>query len=204
MSTSDPRSDVELLRASARDADAFGVFYLRHARAVADYFTKRAGDRGLVADLTSETFAQAFASRRRYRDTGAAATGWLFTIARRQLNEFYRTQRVSAKYRGRLGISTDRSIDDLDRVDELDQLRQLQPCLDALLGLVSEPAAEAVVLRIGHGLSYQAVAEQLGCSPGAARVRVSRALHTIHEHLDETNQQDTPAPTGGHQPQGED
>jgi DNA-directed RNA polymerase specialized sigma24 family protein len=68
---------------------------------------------------------------------------------------------------------------------------------------VSEPTAEAVVLRIGHGLSYQAVAEQLGCSPGAARVRVSRALHTIHEHLDGATLQDAPAPTGGQMPRGE-
>ncbi len=202
MSTHDPRSDAELLRASAHDADAFGAFYLRHARPVADYFARRAGDRALVADLTSETFAEAFASRRRYRDTGASAAGWLFTIARRQLNEFYRTQRISAKYRNRLGVPTDYNTDEFDRVEEIDHLRQLQPRLEALLNLLSEPAAEAVVLRIGHGLPYQAVGAQLGCSPSAARVRVSRALHTMHEHLDRVDGSQAPAPEGGHASQG--
>ena len=43
---------------------------------------------GPAADLTAETFAAAHASCKRFRDVGAPAQAWLFTIAPRQLSHF--------------------------------------------------------------------------------------------------------------------
>ncbi len=42
----------------------------------------------------AETFAQAFASRRRFRDRGLGATGWLYGIARHLLARYFRTGAV--------------------------------------------------------------------------------------------------------------
>lgn len=178
----DPRSDARLLRDSARDADAFGVFYDRHSSSVVGYFARRTTDSALTADLTSETFAEAFASRRRYRDTGAPATAWLFTIAARQLNEFFRRERVSATYRSRLGIVV-AAEDDFDRIDDVDEYERWLPSLRGGLAMLSGPSADAVTLRIGEGWSYQQLGDHLGCTPGAARVRVSRALHDLQNQL---------------------
>lgn len=183
MSIKDARSDARLLSDSARDADAFGVFYDRHAREVSSYFTHRTADAVLAADLTAETFAQAFASRRRYRDTGDPATAWLYTIATRQLNEFFRKERVSTKYRNRLGLRLILVADDFDRVDDLDELRQRLPALRHALSCLTATSAEAVMLRVGHGWSYTQLAEHLECTPGSARVRVSRALHDLEHQL---------------------
>ena len=183
MSITDPRSDARLLRDSARDADAFGVFYDRHARDVASYFSRRTTDRALAEELTAETFAQAFANRRRYRNTGDAATAWLFTIAVRQLNDFFRRERVSTKYRDRLGLDASRPSDDFERVDDADEMRRRLPALSQALSELTDTSAEAVTLRVGHGWSYADLAGHLGCSPAAARVRVSRALHQLEQHL---------------------
>ncbi len=90
----DHRSDADLLRAAARDPQAFGVFYDRHADAVLAFFARRTADAQTAADLTAETFAQAFASRRRYRDTGAPASAWLYAIARHQLSYWLRREAV--------------------------------------------------------------------------------------------------------------
>jgi RNA polymerase sigma-70 factor (ECF subfamily) len=64
------RSDAELLRASAAEPEAFGVFYDRHAAAVLAFLARRTGCPQLAADLTAETFAAAFVSRRRFWDDG--------------------------------------------------------------------------------------------------------------------------------------
>ena len=187
MDNDDPRSDSQLLRDSTRQADAFGVFYDRHARDLGTFFVRRTADHALAADLTSETFAQAFAHRRRYRDTGHPATSWLYTIAVRQLNEYFRQQRVSAKYRNRLGIDVGVPADDFEAVDDLDELNRRLPDLQLAFGALSSKSAEAVNLRIGHGWSYQRVAQQLDCSPAAARVRVSRALTDLEQQLNSTS-----------------
>ena len=176
MDNDDPRSDSQLLRDSTRQADAFGVFYDRHARDLGTFFVRRTADHALAADLTSETFAQAFAHRRRYRDTGHPATSCLYTIAVRQLNEYFRQQRVSAKYRNRLGIDVGVPADDFEAVDDLDELRSRLPILREALGGLTAGSAEAVTLRVGHGWSYHQLADHLDCTPASARVRVSRAL----------------------------
>lgn len=183
MDTIDPRSDSKLLRDSAKSAEAFGVFYDRHARGLATFFLRRTADRTLSADLTSETFAQAFAHRRRYRNTGDPASAWLYTIAVRQLNEYFRQQRVSNTYRDRLGVAGRVPSDDFASVDDMDELRSRLPALQEAFSTLTVASAEAVMLRIGHGWSYQRVADQLGCTAPAARVRVSRALTQLELHL---------------------
>lgn len=186
MDTIDPRGDSQLLRDSAKDAEAFGVFYDRHAPGLATFFLRRTADRTLSADLTSETFAQAFAHRRRYRNTGDPASAWLYTIAVRQLNEYFRQQRVSNTYRDRLGVAGRVPSDDFASVDDMDELRSRLPALQEAFSTLTAASAEAVMLRIGHGWSYQRVADQLGCTPPAARVRVSRALTQLEQHLHPT------------------
>jgi DNA-directed RNA polymerase specialized sigma24 family protein len=97
-------SDAELLRASGDDPEAFGRFYDRHAGVVLAFFMRRTGWPQLAADLTAETFAAAFISRRRYRDTGAPALAWLLGIARHQLGTALRRERVEERARKRLGL----------------------------------------------------------------------------------------------------
>ena len=98
------RTDAELLAGSARDPEAFGIFYDRHAESVLTYFARRTWDAQEAADLTAETFAAAFAGRRRYRDTGAPAFAWLLGIARQKLHRALRRQRIDDRARRRLHV----------------------------------------------------------------------------------------------------
>src|SRR5215472_4243375 len=80
------RSDAELLQGSADDPELFGIFYDRHVSALLSFFYRRTASAQLAADLTAETFANAFLSRARYRNTGAPARAWLLGIARHELS----------------------------------------------------------------------------------------------------------------------
>jgi RNA polymerase sigma factor (sigma-70 family) len=171
-------SDAELLvRSSGGDSAPFAELYERHVEAVMAFHHRRTGCAQTAADLTAETFAAAFVSRKRFRDTGAPARAWLFTIARRQLNHFVRSEKVRDKYRRRLGISAlmlDSS--DIDRVEELADFEDARGRLREALASMPPAQAAAVRLRVGDELSYMEVAERLGCSEPAARARVSRGL----------------------------
>src|ERR1035441_7593996 len=78
------RSDAELL---GGDADAFGGFYARHEDFVLAVFLRRLGSgrADLAADLTSETFAQALASRGSFDVSRGEPRAWLYGIARHVL-----------------------------------------------------------------------------------------------------------------------
>jgi RNA polymerase sigma-70 factor (ECF subfamily) len=177
--------DAELLRESARDPEAFGAFYDRHATAVLAYFQRRLACPHAAADLTAETFAAAFLARRRFRDTGAPASAWLFTIAKRQLANMLRRERIDTRARSRLGIERV-DLDDaaLLRIEELADLVPVRARLEAALGELSPESVEAVRMRVDEELPYSEIADRLNCTEGAARVRVARALSRLADEME--------------------
>jgi RNA polymerase sigma-70 factor (ECF subfamily) len=179
------RSDAELLLASARDPEAFALFYDRHAVDLLVFFARRTACAQTAADLTAETFAKAFGSRRRYRDTGAPGSAWLFGIARHELSAALRRQRVDERARRRLGIERI-ELDDgsIARIEELADLSELARRVNDALGTLPEGTAMAVELRVTEELPYAEVASRLGCSEGAARVRVARGLSRLADLLE--------------------
>ena len=93
-----------LLAAAGSDPESFAAFYRLFERPVLGFFMKATGSPELAADLTAETFARALESVDGY-DTGRGrADQWLFGIARNVLGSSYRTGRVGAKARERLGM----------------------------------------------------------------------------------------------------
>ncbi len=180
-------SDADLLRASGRRPEAFGTFYDRHAEPLLAFFARRTWDAQEAADLTAETFAVAFASRRRYRDTGAPAYAWLLGIARHQLARKVRRQQVDDRARRRLKLERI-ELDDasLARIEELADLRAMRPSLTAALDQLPVETARAVTLRIAEELPYAEVARRLGCTEGAARVRVTRGLTRLADLMEAT------------------
>jgi RNA polymerase sigma-70 factor (ECF subfamily) len=182
----DEPSDGVLLAASVADVDRFGELYDRHVGAVLAFHHRRTGCPDTAADLTAETFAAAFTSRHRFRDTGAPARAWLFTIARRQLARYIRREQVATRARRRLGLDVEVTLDDADRerIEQLVDFAPLRAALGEALAAVPPTQAEAVALRVGHDIGYGEIAGRLGCSEGAARVRVSRALTRLAEMLE--------------------
>ncbi len=155
----DERSDTELLLASRADPVAFVELYRRHAEELLRYFARRTLDPEAAAELTAETFAEAYASRRNYRDTGVNGVAWLYGIARHQLGRFFRTGAIDAAARRRIGLSREALVD--------------------ALGTLAEVQRDALRLRVIYGLGYADVAARLGCAEAAARQRVSRGLRRI-------------------------
>ncbi len=180
-------TDVELLSRSARDPEAFGSFYDRHATRILAYFQRRTACPESAADLTAETFAAAFLARRRFRDTGAPAIAWLLVIAKRQLANLLRKQAIEDRARRKLGIERV-ALDDhaLERIEHLADLGPLAERLETAFGELTPESVEAVRLRVEAELPYAEVARRLGCSEGAARVRVARALSRLADILEVT------------------
>ena len=173
MTTAD---DAALVRAStARDA-AFGELYRRHAPAIYGWFRARIA--WAAADLTAETFAQAWLSRDRFSDDrDGSALPWLFGIARNVLRESARRDRVETRARERLGLPLEVGSD--DAFDEVDERLSARPSLVDALHALPAHEREALELRVVDELPYEAVAERLAVRPAAARLRVSRALRRL-------------------------
>ncbi len=182
----DTRTDAELLTDSREDPGAFVELYRRHAEDLLRYFARRTLDPETAAELTAETFAEAFASRGNYRDTGANGVAWLYGIARHQLSRFFRAGRVARDARMRLGLpAREVSPEDFERIEDLVDFAPLRAALVEALETLAEDQREALRLRVIDGLSYPDVAARLQCAESAARQRVSRGLRRMAMVLQE-------------------
>lgn len=167
-------SDAELLRRN--EGAAFAELYRRHVAAVYEWTQARLA--WAAGDLTAETFAQAWLSRRRFRDQrDGSARPWLLGIARNVYRSSLQRQQVETRARSRLGLPLDVAAEDgYENVDDrLSARTELQSAVERL----PEHERQAVELRVVDELPYAVVAERLGIQPAAARLRVSRALRRL-------------------------
>ena len=180
MPDEDGRTDSELLLASKDDADAFTELYRRHAEELLRYFARRILDPEAAAELTAETFAEAFASRHNYTDVGVNGVAWLYGIARNRLGRFFRTGRVDAAARRRLGMpERELAPDDYERIEDLVDFVPIRDALLDALETLSSDHREAMRLHVIEGLGYPEVARRMRCSEANARQRVSRGLRKV-------------------------
>lgn len=173
-------SDAELLQWSSDDPAAFAALYERWVEKMLAYFYRRTWDGDVAADLTAETFAIAYTKRRRFVRTAAPGGAWLYGIASRELKRYRRRATVEQRALRKLGIESP-PVDDesLRRIEELDEVAELRGAVISALSTLSDADRQAVRLRVVADLPFKDVAASLGCSEGAARVRVHRALRKL-------------------------
>lgn len=109
------------LARSIREPPAFDAFYVEHAERLLRFFARRTLDGEAAADLTAETFTQAYRSRPKFRGrSDEEAAGWLYAIAYRQLALFRHRGAVDRVTLERLGIATPQLVDaDYERIEQL-------------------------------------------------------------------------------------
>jgi RNA polymerase sigma factor (sigma-70 family) len=167
-------------------SEGFVRLYERHAKAVLVFFARRIYQPEVALDLTAETFAQAFISRRRFRghdDHEQAA--WLYAIARHQLTRYLRRGRIERRALARLGIAVpELSEDECTRIEEAADLPELRAVVADALAQLSRDHRDALELRIVRELPYSEVADRLGVSEQTARARVSRGLRALARALE--------------------
>lgn len=170
------------------DPDDFSAFYRRHSVAVVRFFAGRVFDTQVALDLMAETFAQAFLARRTVRgSTEEELGGWLYAIARGQLDRYYRKGRAERRALDRLGLEVPQpGAAELERIEEAVGAEAQRESLRAALGELSDDQRTAIQMRIVDELGYDEVAVRLGVSEQTVRARVSRGLRSLAKALDAT------------------
>lgn len=189
MAAARPDHDREgrLLLEARRHPQVFGELYELTEHRVVGYFVRRTACAATAADLTAETFAAALHGLRRYDPHRGSGMRWLFGIASHLHAQWRRSQRVEQAARTRIGMRPV-PLDELaiERIDALLDVRPILADVGDALDELSPAVRDAVVLRVVDELAYDQVAASLGCSPGAARVRVSRGLDQLERRLEAT------------------
>jgi RNA polymerase sigma-70 factor (ECF subfamily) len=139
----------------------------------------RAVEPGAAEDIASDTWLEVTRGIDRFSGGEREFRGWLFTIARHRLID---ARRRAARHRtSPVAWIPERAGHDDPEGDVLVDLST-----EASLRLVSElppEQAEAVLLRVMHGLDTERVAEIMGKQPGNVRVLSHRGLRNLARRL---------------------
>ena len=176
-------SDEELMLALKDGEDAaFDELLRRHQKPLFNFLYRTLGDRHAAEDLLQETFLRLLTKRHKYRVRGAF-TSWLYQIAR-NLSIDYR--RKAARRREisyfRKTVADDGNVVELKDIlrdtkegaDTQAAQREIVEKMENALQRLPHDQREALVLKRYQDLSYQEIADRVGCSVSAAKMRVQR------------------------------
>ena len=187
-SNSDPDAAL-MLRVREGDRAAFESLVEKYKQPVVNLIARTIGDPTEAEDIAQHVFVQVFKSAHRYEVTAKFST-WLFTIARNlSLNEIRRRSRHPAD-------SLDQTFDDHSEhpVRQIEDIREsgptdqvlhgeLEDMIERALNDLPEKQRTAVLLCRQDELSYEEIAEVIGCSLSATKSLIHRARETLKERL---------------------
>lgn len=161
-------TDREALARSLAEPELFLVLFERHYEAIARYLARRLPS-DTAADLGSEVFASAFASRGRFDPSVGEPLAYLYGIAanliRRQRRKEERMLRAYARAAGR-GQVAEPDIEDTAAIAAV--LLELRP-----------EEREVLLLHAWADLDYEQIAAALGIPVGTVRSRLSRGRERL-------------------------
>ena len=178
-----------MLRVKQGDATAFSQLVDKYKQPVMNFAYRTLRDLTEAEDLAQNVFVQVYKSARRYEPSAKFST-WLFTIARNLcLNEIRRRARHPAESLDQTHAETDdqplHQVEDRRVVlpsEELLHGELDQKITDALAEL-PENQRTALLLCRQEALSYEEIAEVLGCSLSATKSLIHRGRETLKSKL---------------------
>jgi RNA polymerase sigma-70 factor (ECF subfamily) len=167
---SPPDRDLQL-RLRAGDEEALSVLFARHRDDVFALCWRLAGA-SIADDLLQETFLRVWLYRASLTGRARFST-WLYVVARNVCMDY-----LSRRARDR-SLNEDPPAPEKTGEPSWTPNAERRVVVQELLAELPLEVREALVLSRFHGLSYREIGEISGCSAGAVKVRIHRALERL-------------------------
>jgi RNA polymerase sigma factor (sigma-70 family) len=184
-------TDDELMeRIRDGEVERLELLFERHHVALYRFFRRLVGDATAAEDLVQEVFVRLLKYRHAYRSAGTFR-GWLYSLARHAAFDLLERRGVerARQAENRPAGADGSELDLLDRLPDLAPSAQDGMVRDQEAALLRRaldelPAEKRAVLVLSRyrELRYEEIAEMLGTSVGAIKVRVHRALKDLRRH----------------------
>jgi RNA polymerase sigma-70 factor, ECF subfamily len=165
-------SDSELMRqVRGGRAAALATLFERHHACLYRYCLRMTGSRPTAEDLVQDSFMRILKYRATFRDDSDFVP-WMFGIARNTCLGYLRRHAADAR--------TDTDVESVpDAVEHDPAAEQQGELLRRALAALPAERREVLVLSRYEFKTYEEIADVLGCSVGAVKVRAHRALKQL-------------------------
>jgi len=175
-----PNEDALIDRARAGDRAAFTELVRLHQDEVFTLATRLVGDRELAADVSQEALIRAWRAMPKFRGDAKFST-WLHRIVvnaawtQRRRQRRHTTSPISEVYQEPVALEAGPM--------DLATVSAMRPRLLEALRQLSPPVRVVVVLKDVYDWPHREIAEHLGITITAAKVRLHRGRKHLHELL---------------------
>jgi RNA polymerase sigma-70 factor, ECF subfamily len=173
-------NDHEVLENCRRgDQDAFRALFEAHKDKVYSIALRYSGDPSTAMDVAQETFLKLMSSIGQFRGD-ASFESWLYRlVVNCCMDQQRRKRRLIPLVDDLLSLFTVRRESVLHELLRTEKEKQVQDVVAKL----SPEHRMVVVLRYTEGLSYEDIADILGCSRGTVASRLNRAHKVLERRL---------------------
>ena len=182
-------TDQQLVqRAQRGDLRAFDLLVLKYQGRIAALVSRYVSDAGEVEDVTQEAFIKAYRALGKFRGDSAFYT-WLYRIAantaKNHLVAKGRRPGAHATIEDAEGFDEGGMLSESASPEALAMGGELAEVVESALKALPDELKAALMLREFDGLSYDDIADVLGCPVGTVRSRIFRAREAVDQRVKE-------------------
>lgn len=178
--------DRELItRCQRGDVDAFGEIYSRYERVVYRYAYHMLGNQDDADDIMQDTFVKAYRTLPGFRGDCSLLT-WLLKVAGNLCRDRHkmRTRRGESALLPEIEATLPDLTDFGADPAKLMERKDMHATMYRVLGGLPAAQRELIVLRDVEGMSYQQIADVLGCSVASIKLRLFRARRSFRDRME--------------------
>lgn len=173
-------TDEELmLQVANENLDALSIIFDRYHVRIYNFFNKMLQNKMISEDLTQEVFVRILRHRTAYKKGNF--TSWIYTIARNIFSTHYQNQKKERLHITDQEIKSEETLFTENKTEEIEYLHK------ALQQLKPEER-ELIVMHRFQEIKYSQIADIIGSSEGAVKVKMYRALKKLKDIYFQSNQ----------------
>lgn len=187
-------TDEELVARSIEgDQDCFNQLIVRWERPIYGLAYRVIGREEDARDIVQDTFLRAFRALPGFKGQ-AKFSSWLYRIALNLCRDWIRRERRAPVVQPPEGTDAvdmaDAQAAPVESVEELVSRRELSRAVAQAMAELPEEQRTAILLKEYHGLTFQEIADQLGCPLSTVKTRLYQGLSVLRRRLERQQAQD--------------
>jgi RNA polymerase sigma-70 factor, ECF subfamily len=181
--------DAELVaRVQRGDKKAFDLLVMKYQRKIMRLLSRMIRDPSEIEDVAQEAFIKAYRALPQFRGDSAFYT-WLYRIAintaRNWMASSGRRPSAPTALESEDGETFNEAdnLSDISTPESMVATREIAETVNAAIDALPEELRTAIVLREIEGMSYEDIAQSMGCPIGTVRSRIFRAREAVAARL---------------------